>query len=182
MSQNPVGITTCALCNKKFTQALGNVLVASNAELRQHSKFIERQLQMLSDHLRTEHPKHWEAIDMYATQYKGFLVFSNYRSTDPQIQRARDQMRWYIHRQTSNAQIPDSKLVPKTRELTAAIALKLYAACTSNSTADEIAAILFDELCPYFKGFRDELQEPGRYPPLLGEKTEIALVEEVSLG
>jgi hypothetical protein len=179
MSIGGIGITTCALCGKKFTQTLG-VVLRGTPDLKNHSAHVERQVQQLNDHLKAEHPQHYEAIDVYAAQYRGFLVLSNFRSTDEQIKKARDQMRWYLHAQTGNASIPDRNLIPRTRELSDEIALKLYNACTDNSTTAQIAAIVFGSLCPILQGFRDELQEPAKYKPLIGESREISVLNDTS--
>ena len=163
-------------CGAKFQGELGLLVGATPQPLNGKDAQLESQMQQLRQHLMRQHPREYTAIDIYAANYKGFLLLSNFRSSDPRIQTARDKMRWAIHRQTSNATIPDEKIEAKTQELVEQLSAQIHSSEPEDS--DDRARtiqILMNGFLPILKGFRNELQEPGKYPPVMGENRQETL-------
>src|SRR5579871_6041662 len=98
MSDLVHGTTQCALCGWQLKEEIGLAIAQAKVGTR-----TEKQLTQIQQHLLRQHSRAIVSIDMYAAAYKGFMMLSQMRSTNPLIQEERDRMRWQIHAQTSNA-------------------------------------------------------------------------------
>lgn len=162
-----MGLTVCNLCGETF--AGPSALVIGQPAIAPYLEKITR-------HFMTHHKKEEQAISIKALEFLGMLRLMNFRTSDPDIGKQIDYLRWSVHQQTLAASIPDDKLIERTEEATLHIVDTLWAVLTmtydarQDSMPDYIRALkptiiseLGSMLEEIFRGIRDVLQEPNRY-------------------
>lgn len=183
------GLNTCRICGRRFTSRMG-MIITNPTEARRQQDSIMREIAALWEHLIKHHPKQAETVVMLTEQYRGFLVLCQFESTDPNITKSRDQMRWHIHNATAAATVPDDKLEERTVETARTIAARLITRFDNREVFPKTSAALkyalnvvppettkeeeerriteevADVIRPIFRGLRDVLQEPGKFEPL----------------
>jgi hypothetical protein len=135
------------------------IVIGANPNAR-----LEKYVRAISEHFINDHAEHDRALQIKALEFLGMLRLRNYKTIDPGLVEQRDFLRWTIHQATLNASISDETI-------------KAEGAKFANKLIDEICAqcgikeppglaqrgMVARDLIELLTGFRNELQEPGRY-------------------
>jgi hypothetical protein len=158
MSTPIAPITTCKHCNMRFDGGL-EIIGRPNARM-------EALLMKLGSHMHKAHPQHAQALNLHGAAFMGMLFLMNFKSTDAELNKQRDQARWQIHQQTLNARFSDESLWEQCTALTQ----RLGDAFDETVSNDEARTIINDMLFEVVKSIRDALEEPNRYPEAKAEQ------------
>jgi hypothetical protein len=163
-----VALTICNLCGEKFSGP--SALIVGQPAI---APYLER----ITMHFMTRHKKEESAVAIKALEFLGMLRLMNFRTADPDIGRQLDYLRWSVHQQTLAARIPDDKLIERTADAASRLVDTLWAMLTmsynqrQDSMPEFVQALkpalttevgtMLEEI---FRGIRDVLQEPNKYP------------------
>jgi len=163
-----MGLTICNLCGKKFSGPSALVI---------GQPAIQPYLEEITKHFIKAHKEEEQAIGIKALEFLGMLRLMNFRTADPDIAKQIDYLRWQIHQQTLSARIPDDKLIERTEEVAARL-VEMFCAVLKMACDAKVESMptVMGELEPImrknvretleviFRGIRDVLQEPNKYP------------------
>jgi hypothetical protein len=161
MAHELAGVTTCNICQKKFTGPSALLIGSGNPNAR-----LMAYVQSLATHLLTDHADHQRALQLSCVEYLGMLQLLNFSSTDPAIREQTDFLRWRIHQQTAAHTVPDDKVKQKASETAAELLQKIL------DRRDKIPPELFGEMVQatisaqvetLLTEMRDVIEERGRY-------------------
>jgi hypothetical protein len=167
-----IALTICNLCGEKFSGP--SALVVGQPAI---APYLER----ITMHFMKRHKKEENACAIKALEFLGMLRLMNFRTADPDIGRQLDYLRWSVHQQTLAARIPDDKLIERTSDAASRLVDTFWAVLTmsydqrQDSTPEFVQALkpaliaemrtMLEEI---FRGIRDVLQEPNKYPAPTG--------------
>ena len=167
-----IGLTICNLCGETFAQP-GALVVGQPA--------IVPYLERIMMHFVTRHKKEDNAVAIKALEFLGMLRLMNFRTADPDIGRQLDYLRWSVHQQTLAARIPDDKLIERTADAASRLVDTFWAVLTMSydqrhdsipefvqALKPALTAEVRTMLEEIFRGIRDVLQEPNKYPTATG--------------
>lgn len=156
-------ITKCLLCGQSFTTQY--IQIIGKPDQR-----FEKYMQDLKKHLDARHPEQALIMVQNGGAFMEMLFLMNFQTTDEELRKKIDFVRWQVHQQTLGARIKDDKLRNTCGSLAQRlVAMVLDAKLTEGAMGaerldDRLAREFTEELIPVFTGIRDELQEPNRYP------------------
>jgi hypothetical protein len=142
MAENLKYITTCKLCNQRFSNSA--LPIVGEQPDKQTAQFVTA----LAKHFKSAHKEEaqgvWNDSSIFATQFAGWIVMQQFETNDPQLQAGQQRLRVWLHKLTQRNQITDADLQDRIArlELAEPDAEKVTAAC---------------------KELRDFLTEQGRY-------------------
>jgi len=135
-------ITTCRLCNQRFSNSA--LPIIGDQPDRQTAKFVTG----LAQHFKSAHKEQavgiWNDTRIFATQFAGWIVMQQFETDDPQLQASQQRLRSWLHSLTRKNQITDAQI---TDRLVAAEPL----------TQERVTAVCTE--------MRDYLTEQGGYAP-----------------
>jgi hypothetical protein len=175
MAHELAGVTTCNICQKKFTGPSALLIGSGNPNAR-----LMAYVQSLAKHLLTDHADHQRALQLSCVEYLGMLQLLNFSSTDPAIREQTDFLRWRIHQQTAAHTVPDDKLKEKATATAAELfafltGMSFYASLTNETAGipekhtddDPSSVLVFEAIKAKFISvlteMRDVIEERGRY-------------------
>jgi hypothetical protein len=136
-------LTTCTLCNQRFTVPGLEDLVKTGVGQQQVGKII----QQLSEHVQKKHPKQFAESLIPGLQLSGILRLKHFRSDDPTANQMQEWMRHQIHEMTRNRTVSDEKI----REQVDKLGLP--------------ATHLTTSICALIMEMRDIIEERGKFAP-----------------
>ena len=143
-------ITTCTLCNQRFSKS-ALPLIGESPDA-QTVRFVTG----LAKHLKQAHPEAIQQLKMQTAilqnQFVGWLTLQSFETTDPELQKSQQRLRVWLHTITRKNQITDADLLDRVARLELA-----------HAEAEKVEA-----LC---QEIRDFLGEQGKHNPLLEEAT-----------
>jgi hypothetical protein len=162
MAHELAGVTTCRLCQRKFTGPSA-VIIGDHPEGR-----LMRYVQDLTRHVMVDHENEDKSAQISAMEFLGALRLLFYSSTDPAISTQADFLRWRVHQSTMAVTSTDAQLKLKSAETAAALAAELILLGKEEQLEDaafveRMKTTITERLTPILTGLRDELQEAGRY-------------------
>lgn len=152
-------IATCLLCGKAFE---GPAIAIIGHQAKQQEVYLER----LSNHLQKAHPEQAQKMFALGAAFLEMIYLRNFKTTDPELTKAKDFVRWQIHQQTILKTYPDESLQRQAAEL----ADQMQTLALENETTDKTYHELFyPMLTAAFTAIRDSLEERGKYElPVVG--------------
>jgi hypothetical protein len=106
-------LTTCTLCNQRFTVPGLEDLVKTGVGQQQVGKII----QQLSEHVQKKHPKQFAESLIPGLQLSGILRLKHFHSDDPTANQMQEWMRHQIHEMTRNRTVSDEKIREQVHKL-----------------------------------------------------------------
>jgi ribosomal protein S15P/S13E len=156
MAHELAGVTTCNICQKKFTGPSALLIGSGNPNAR-----LIAYVQSLATHLLTDHKDHQAALQLSCVEYLGMLQLLNFSSTDPAIREQTDFLRWRIHQQTAAHTVPDDKLKQKAADTAADLLTE--AAAILHKPAGVLLELVTAKFVSVLTEMRDVIEERGRY-------------------
>lgn len=160
MAHELAGVTTCNICQKKFTGPSALLIASGNPNAR-----LMAYVQSLATHLLTDHQDHQRALQLSTVEYLGMLQLMNFSSTDPAIQEQTDFLRWRIHQQTAAHTVPDDKLKQKASDVAEELLIEATAILEKHPdvAGPAILELSKEKLTALLTEMRDVIEERGRY-------------------
>lgn len=169
MAYEIAGITTCNLCQRKFAGPLALIIGPG-----QHPQGrLVNHLNQLAQHFCEAHPEENNALQLKALEYLGMLRLLNYSTSDEELRRQLDFLRWSIHQSTLLHRVPDEKIAAKAEEHARGI-VDIFESVLPPSNGpgtDQVReqlrpalqAAIAAKLAAVLSEVRNILEEPGRY-------------------
>jgi hypothetical protein len=154
MPHEIIGTAQCRLCKAKFQGP--SAVIVGNGPNQHLSNFLLK----ITDHWTVCHKQEDEFLQIQAGEFLGLRRMMQFKTTDPALNRQKEELRWRIHQNTRNVSVTDESL----RGIAAAIAAKIVTDARLNldgpsSFENSVAEILL----PYLKEMRDTYEEPGKF-------------------
>jgi len=151
------GITTCLLCGVSFAGPRVAIIGAHNGS------GFEQLMQALGAHLKQKHPEQGQIMMQNGAAFMEWLFLGNFKTTDAELSKQRDFVRWQVHQQTIKARWPDEQVREQCAELAESL-LQCVRWTDDHIDVDESAYQFTQKLIEAFTGIRETLEERGKYP------------------
>ncbi len=155
--------TKCNICGQLF---VGPAFIVGAPATARTVEYVNR----LRMHLATDHPNAYTECDLAAAQFLTALVLGQFMTTDGELGRQSDFIRWQVHQKTLIARIPDDKMTTQVDNLAEDLIDVFMKAKSEVDNPDDtmpfwdlVKVSIMEKLMPAFKGVRDVLEEPGKY-------------------
>lgn len=161
MSHELAGVTSCRLCQRKFTGPSA-VIIGDHPEGR-----LIRYIQDLTRHVIVDHEAEDKSAQISAMEFLGALRLMFYASTDPAISAQADFLRWRVHQATMGVTSTDKQIEATAAAAAAVLGPEVIALGTKNvedaAFVDLLEKTISEKFAAVLREFRDVLQETGRY-------------------
>ena len=145
----------CRICGATFIKPSGMVIGQPTGRLAEFA-------QKITQHFLQNHPKENGACELQALEYLGMLRLCKFDIPDEELRQQRDFIRWKTHQTTLAGRLADETLGLRAAEL----AQEFAEICAGADRVDpEDCAQIERRLIETFKGYREVIEEPGRYLP-----------------
>jgi len=146
---------TCKLCRRVFVKPPGAIIqpgAGTNARLAEFAGNLRQ-------HFIEKHARENGAVELQGMQFIAMLRLLSFDIRDRELAEQHDFLRWQVHQATLTARLADDKLELRAAELAEEFWIG-SANCVEKETA---VATIKARLIEVFKGYRQIIEEPGRY-------------------
>jgi hypothetical protein len=168
------GITTCKLCGKEFAGPTHTIIGAPGGVNNQLAEYMKD----IAQHFLQKHPQENEAVQYRSLEYMGMLRLMNFRTTDSELKKQVQLMRWQVAQQVIPIRLRDSKLSEMATQWGATLAESIMAKAAavlpgklvmqiSPAALGELKASIQNELADktvsIMRELRDLYEEPNKF-------------------